>query len=52
LDYCDDTDAMTAWRELRRTYTVDPRPKSDVLWTGGLWTSDDEHHLVALTGHC
>jgi hypothetical protein len=45
-------DAVRAWQDVRSDVTVDPRPRGDLEWTAGVWTSDDGRRIVLLTGHC
>lgn len=53
LEWCTDDDAREQWQRCRGAFTADaPRPGGDVVWTGGLWLSDDGSALVLLEGHC
>ena len=55
LEWCDGDDALMAWAAMRGSFTSDtPRPRGDVVWTGGVWESVDDPSavVVVLTGHC
>ena len=53
LDYCDGAEAVQQWDAVRGSLvSQEPRPRGDVVWTGGRWVSDDGDELLLLTGHC
>src|ERR1700712_3512963 len=45
LDWCDGSDAQSAWAGARGSVTQDPRLKGDLEWTAGLWERDDGQQL-------
>jgi hypothetical protein len=53
LDWFDDDEARQQWQKCRPAFTAEePKLGGDVVWTGGLWLSDNESPLVVLEGHC
>lgn len=53
LAWFDGADAREQWQNCRAAFTAEePKPTGDVVWTVGLWLSDDESPLVVLEGQC
>ncbi|PPK92366.1 hypothetical protein CLV92_115112 [Kineococcus xinjiangensis] len=53
LDYCDGAEAVERWKAVRDALvSQDPRPRGDVVWTGGCWVSEGGEELLLLTGRC
>lgn len=53
LKWFEGVQAHERWLSCRSAFTSEPpRLGGDMVWTGGLWLSDDEAPLVVLEGHC
>lgn len=56
FEWFDGQDALQVWAEVRpHLQTNEPIRKQlgrQVIWTAGVWNSDDDHQLLYLTGRC
>jgi hypothetical protein len=53
LDWLDPDEAKQRWPEVRPAVTSEPtKPRGELQWTAGIWTSDDGSQLLFLSGAC
>lgn len=56
FEWIDGEDAKRVWSDVRsHVSTTEPTSKQlskHVVWTAGVWTSDEDDQVLYLTGHC